>query len=45
MPDKTEKNIQEEFMEQIIEEYGIAMVLLLVGVAVVCGFSMLFQVM
>lgn len=32
-------------MEQIIEEYGVAAVLLLVGAAVLCGFSMLFQLM
>ena len=29
-------------MEQIIEEYGIAIVLLTVGVAVIAGFAMLF---
>ena len=32
-------------MEQIIEEYGVAAVLILVGAAVLCGLSMLFQAM
>ena len=32
-------------MEQIIEEYGIAILLLMVGAAVLGGFQMLFQMM
>lgn len=30
-------------MEQIIEEYGVAILLLIVGTAVLGGFQMLFQ--
>ena len=32
-------------MDQIIEEYGIAILLLMVGAAVLGGFQMLFQMM
>ena len=32
-------------MEQIIEEYGIGIIILVVGVAVLGGFHMLFQLL
>lgn len=32
-------------MEVVLEEYGVSMVLMLVGIAVLEGFHMIFQVM